>query len=107
MIDKYYRYQLTYPIEGNKIYKSRSLKKVARKCYDEIKNLSDIKEKQIFCITNLDKKLEYKFTLAKVLKVSNDDQQDDKMQDIFDNIDIQYIQKMKNENKIRSDKWII
>lgn len=103
MSDKYYRYQLTYPIEGNKIYKSRSLKKVAKKCYDEIKNLSDIKEKQVFCITNLDEKLEYKFTLEKVSKVSKDD----KMQDIFDNVDIQYIQKMKNENKVRSDKWII
>lgn len=57
---KYYRYQMTFPTEGNKIYKSRSINKVIRKCYDEYKNYNDIDE-GMFCVTNLDKDVEYKF----------------------------------------------
>lgn len=59
-MDKYHRYQLTFPIESNKIYKSKSLKHVAQKCYKEFKAFSDIGE-GMFSITNLDKDIEYRF----------------------------------------------
>jgi hypothetical protein len=57
---KRYRYQLTFPFEGNKIYKSSSSKDVVKKCYNEFKTFSDIGE-GLFCITNLDKNVEYRF----------------------------------------------
>ena len=82
-MDKYYRYQLSYPIEGNKIYKSRSLNKVVKKCLFELEQ-NDI-NKDMFCIINLDTKIEYRF------KKNNNK----KMYDLFEGIDLQ---KMKNEN---------
>lgn len=60
----YYRYQMTYPFESNKIYKSRSLKKVAHKCSKEFQRIDDIGE-GMFCVTNLDKKVEYRFKIKK------------------------------------------
>ncbi len=63
-MDKYYRYQLIYPFESNKIYKSKSIKKAVNKCYNDYVKLynGDIK---IFCIINLDTKIEYKFQIDK------------------------------------------
>lgn len=58
----YYRYQMTYPFESNKVYKSRSLNKVAHKCSNEFQKMDDIGE-GMFCITNLDKNVEYKFKI--------------------------------------------
>lgn len=57
---KYYRYQLTYPFEGDKIYKSKSITKVVHKCYHDLIKFN-IKN-DVFCITNLDKNIEYKFS---------------------------------------------
>lgn len=61
---KYYNYQMTFPIESHKIHKSKSLKKVVKKCYNEYKKITDLNE-GIFCITNLDKDIEYKFKVKK------------------------------------------
>lgn len=65
-MDKYYRYQLTFPYEGNKIYRSKSHDKAIKKCYQEFKQLN-ISEKDktysIFGVTNLDKNIEYKFQM--------------------------------------------
>jgi hypothetical protein len=58
----YYRYQMTYPFESNKVYKSRSLNKVAKKCSNEFQKMNDINE-GMFCITNLDKNKEYRFKI--------------------------------------------
>jgi hypothetical protein len=58
------RYQLTYPYEGTKIYRSKSLAKVAKRCYIEFKELNDINE-GIFSITNIDTNTEYNFKVAK------------------------------------------
>jgi hypothetical protein len=58
--NKYYRYQLTYPFEGSKIYKSKKLSKIVKKCYNEYKKNNDIGE-GLFCITNIDKGVEYHF----------------------------------------------
>ena len=58
--DKYYKYQMTFPFEGNKIYKSKSLSKVVKKCYKDYKKFSDINE-GLFCVTNIDKDIEYRF----------------------------------------------
>jgi len=63
-MNKYYRYQLTYPIEGTKIYKSKKLSNIVKKCYKEYKKVSDIKE-GLFCITNIDKNVEYQFGIKK------------------------------------------
>lgn len=60
---KYYRYQMTFPFEGSKIYKSRSINKIVNKCYREYKNHSDIND-GMFCVTNLDKDIEYKFRVT-------------------------------------------
>ena len=59
---QYYRYQMTYPFESNKVYKSRSLNKVAQKCSNEFQKMDDIGE-GMFCITNLDKNVEYRFKI--------------------------------------------
>jgi len=91
-MDKYYRYQLSYPIEGNKIYKSRSLNKVVKKCLFELEQ-NDI-NKDMFCIINLDTKIEYRFTKKKNKK-KNNKSKDNEMYDLFEGIDLQ---KMKNEN---------
>lgn len=61
---KYYRYQLIYPIESNKIYKSKSFDKVVTKCWNDYKRLYEGNEK-IFSIMNLDTKVEYKFRINK------------------------------------------
>lgn len=61
---KYYKYQLTYPIEGNKIYKSRSLRKVVGKCLKDYKK-NYFNENGIFHITNLDRDVEYRFKIKK------------------------------------------
>lgn len=60
---KYFRYQVTYPFEGNKIYKSRSISKAINKCYKEYKNVyPDIRD-GIFYVTNLDKNIKYKINI--------------------------------------------
>jgi len=94
-MDKYYRYQLSYPIEGNKIYKSRSLNKVVKKCLLELEQ-NNI-NKDIFCIINLDNKIEYRFKKKKKKKnkKKNNKSKDNEMYDLFEGIDLQ---KMKNEN---------
>lgn len=69
--NKYYRYQMTFPFESNKIHKSKSLKKVVKKCYGEYKSFSDIND-GMFCITNLDKNTEYRFKIKnKTIKKLN------------------------------------
>lgn len=61
MDKKYYRYTLSYPLNGNVVYKSSSFPKVVRKCYGELKqmNMTD----GLFCVTNLDKNVEYQFKI--------------------------------------------
>ena len=71
--EKYYKFQMTFPVESNKIYKSKSLKKVVKKCYDEFKNFSDIGE-GLFGITNLDKDVEYRFKVKNKQIEKLDDQ---------------------------------
>ena len=65
-MNKYHRYQLTFPYESNKIYKSKSFDKAINKCYQEFKQLkipNENKEYNIFCVTNLDKNIEFKFQI--------------------------------------------
>ena len=57
---QYNRYRMTYPFEGPKIYKSKHLKKVVKKCYSDYKKMNDMSE-GLFCVTNLDNNIEYKF----------------------------------------------
>lgn len=93
---KYYRYQLTFPFESNKIYRSKSLKKVITKCYHDYKKFSDIDE-GLFCITNLDKDIEYKFIMKnkKIEKINNkqfggkiNHNQNTELRDLFEDIDL-------------------
>lgn len=69
---KFYRYQMTFPFEGHKIYKSRSFNKVVDKCYTEFKKFNDIGD-GMFCVTNLDKEVEYQFKVKnkKIYKVKS------------------------------------
>src|SRR5439155_1694297 len=62
--DKYYKYQMTFPFEGNKIYKSKSLSKVVKKCYKDYKKFSNINE-GLFCVNNNNKKKKYKLKIKK------------------------------------------
>ena len=74
--DKYYRYQMTFPFESNKVHKSKNLDKVVRKCYGEYRSFSDIND-GMFCITNLDKNIEYRFKIKnKKIKKLKSYQQD-------------------------------
>lgn len=94
---KYYRYQLVYPFESDIIYKSSSLKKIVDKCYKDIIKLN--KNYDTFHIMNLDKGIVYKFT--------KDKDTENKLFDIYDNWDISFLQKMKNEENNSPFKWII
>jgi len=58
--NKYFRYKLTFPYAGTKIYKSNSLSTAAHKCYQEFTNLNDVKD-GIFGIVNIDTNDEHKF----------------------------------------------
>ncbi len=60
---KYYRYRMTYPFEGNTIYKSKNKNKVIKKCYNEYKQMDNLPE-GMFGITNLDKQVEYQYKLS-------------------------------------------
>ncbi len=52
----YHRYQLIYPYIGNTIYRSKSIDKVKNKCYNYLKNLTNIKfiKGGLFIIIDLD-----------------------------------------------------
>jgi len=63
--DKYYSFQLTYPFIGNKIFKSKSKQKAVNKCYQEYKTLQCSFQENIFGVTDLDKKIEYRFEINK------------------------------------------
>ena len=60
MSNKYHKYQLTYPYVGTTVYRSKSMTKAVKKCYNEFKHLNDINE-GMFAITDLDDNMEYKF----------------------------------------------
>lgn len=61
--NKYFRYKLTFPHTGTKIYKSRSLSTAAKKCYKEMIGFNDRNNDGIFGITNIDTNDEYKFKM--------------------------------------------
>ena len=61
--DKYHSFQLTYPVIGNKIYRSKSKEKAINKCYQEYKLLQYNLQENIFGVTDLDKKIEYHFKI--------------------------------------------
>src|SRR5436190_8652523 len=81
--DKYYKYQMTFPFEGNKIYKSKSLSKVVKKCYKDYKKFSDINE-GLFCVTNIDKDIEYRFQVKnhKIIKIKKKQEDGDHQEKI-------------------------
>jgi len=54
------RYQLTYPISGNKIYETRSFDKAIKRCYNEFKQFDSLKE-GMFIVTEHTSKTQYKF----------------------------------------------
>lgn len=61
---KKHKYQLIYPIFGNKIYHTTSLKGGAQKCYDELKYL-DVIQDNYFIVLNIDTNETYKFKIDK------------------------------------------
>jgi hypothetical protein len=65
-MDKFYRYQLSFPIEGDKIYKSKSINNVVKKCIYDCYRLGHNPE--IVGIYDLDQKTEYKFKISKSMK---------------------------------------
>lgn len=58
-MSKYYKYQLTFPYQSNKIYKSSDINKAIKKCYSDYKHLV-VDNNKIFVITNLDTNEKYK-----------------------------------------------
>ncbi len=65
---KYHRYILTYPYIGSTIYCYKSVDKVAKKCYNNLKNIQNIKytKEGVFIITDLSDNIEYKFKVKKI-----------------------------------------
>lgn len=59
--NKYHKYQLTHPIEGNIVIRTRDIDKAIKRCYDEFKSMQI--ESDYFIITDLDENTEYKFEL--------------------------------------------
>ncbi|AYV75919.1 MAG: hypothetical protein Terrestrivirus3_188 [Terrestrivirus sp.] len=57
-----YKYQLIYPIVGNKLYQATSLKGGAKRCYDELKQLDNI-ESDYFTVMNVDTFETFKFKI--------------------------------------------
>lgn len=57
-----YKYQLIHPVVGTRAYQTTSLKKGARKCYEELKSLNNINTSQ-FTILNIDTYKIYKFQI--------------------------------------------
>jgi len=59
--EKYHKYQLTFPFEGSKIYKSRSINYAVKKCYEEYIKSEYYNRNNVFHVTDIDSKIEYKF----------------------------------------------
>jgi len=108
----YYKYQLTYPFQGTKIYKSSSKSKAIKNCYREFLHLGDIND-GLFYVTNIDSGEEYHFqinhhqfenknSLNNTINNSIDDSIHDRinisLNDTLDNI----INNNMNEKKINS-----
>ena len=72
-----YKYQLIYPVVGTCAYQSTSLKKGAKKCYEELKSLSNINT-PYFTVLNLDTYETYKFQIdaENFSKINNDNLHD-------------------------------
>nr|QBK88921.1 MAG: hypothetical protein LCMiAC02_00140 [Mimivirus LCMiAC02] len=69
---KYHRYRLTYPYIGNIIYRSKSINKVAKKCYNNLKNIKNIKyiQEGLFIITDLNDNTEYKYQIKNKININ-------------------------------------
>jgi len=59
-----YKYQLIHPIVGTRVYKTNSLNKGAKKCYEELKSLNNINS-EYFTILNIDTYQTFKFKINK------------------------------------------
>ena len=60
-MSEYKRYLMTYPIEGNIIYKSKSESKAAKRCFkEEFKSVNGLEE-GLFALKDMDSKKELKF----------------------------------------------
>jgi hypothetical protein len=74
-MDKYnkHRFRLISPIVGNKLYSSSSVKHVAKKCMDELKNNIQIGGKKYtkFAILDIDNYTTYKFSINYHQKTHN------------------------------------
>lgn len=57
-----YKYQLIHPVVGTRAYQTTSLKKGAKKCYEELKSLDNISSLH-FTILNIDTYETYKFKI--------------------------------------------
>lgn len=57
-----YKYQLVYPVIGTRVYQTTSLKKGAKKCYEELKSLENINT-SYFTVLNIDTYETYKFQI--------------------------------------------
>jgi hypothetical protein len=103
--NKIYRLQLTYPYEGNKIYKTTSFREGVRKCYKEYRTYNDIND-GLFFVTDLDKKSEYKFNAKNdvLFKVNNKTQKggNDNNNDNDDETNVKPIESddLKNEDNV-------
>lgn len=74
--DTYYRYQMTHPYESTVVYRSKDFDKVVRKCFNNYKTFDGM-EYGMFCVTNLDKNIEYKFKVNndKILRLNDNNKQ--------------------------------
>jgi hypothetical protein len=57
-----YKYQLIHPIVGTRVYQTTSLKRGAKKCYEELKSLNNINSPS-FTVLNVDTYETFKFRI--------------------------------------------
>ena len=71
------RYQLLYPIPGNKIYESRSLDRAVNRCYKEFRNISDVPE-GMFSVMDIDDNTEYQFKIKnkRLVQIGGNNEED-------------------------------
>lgn len=107
-----YKYQLIHPVVGTRIYQTRSLKKGAKKCYEELKSFNNINS-PYFTVLNVDTFEIYKFkidaTNTKAQGVNgklNDTEFIKKIDRIQETISglILRIQKLEDNKKINSER---
>jgi hypothetical protein len=102
------KYQLIHPVVGTRVYQTTSLKKGAKKCYEELKSLNNIDAAQ-FSVLNVDTYETYHFQIDDSHKLSGGGAslglELNQIQSAIESIDSR-LQKLEKLNGIDDDKRV-